>query len=312
MRLRSASLFVFVFVIMSAGALVFGGAQARVEGHVTDSKGNPIANAVVTVTSPEVSSFNLVVEADKNGVFKFLLLDATRHYLFRIEAEGFQPEERPFKVAAGSTDSVFEFTLNTIAEAAAMDTSNILEQPGYKEMTEGRKLYEAGDTVAALAKFEEAVAAKPDLLPALTALAELNYDAGDYDAALEAAGSCLEQDDENLDCLAIAANAANASGRQEAYAEFMARYEELNPEDPTILYNSAAGFLNKLDDEGARPLLEQCLDADPDYPQCNFEYGMLLLRTGDMEGAKSHLEKYLEVAPDGPDAATAEETIKYL
>ena len=92
----------------------------------------------------------------------------------------------------------------------------------------------------------------------------------------------------------------------------MARYEELNPEDPTILYNSAAGFLNKLDDEGARPLLEQCLDADPDYPQCNFEYGMLLLRTGDMEGAKSRLEKYIEVAPNGPDVATAQETIKYL
>ena len=67
-----------------------------------------------------------------------------------------------------------------------------------------------------------------------------------------------------------------------------------------------------MDDGGARPLLEKCLDADPDFPQCNFEYGMLLLRSGDMEGAKAHLEKYLEVAPDGPDAATAQETIKYL
>ena len=67
-----------------------------------------------------------------------------------------------------------------------------------------------------------------------------------------------------------------------------------------------------MDDGGARPLLEKCLDADPDFPQCNFEYGMLLLRLGDMEGAKAHLEKYLEVAPDGPDAATAQETIKYL
>jgi hypothetical protein len=39
---------------------------------------------------------------------------------------------------------------------------------------------------------------------------------------------------------------------------------------------------------------------------------MLLLRTGDMEGAKTYLEKYIEVAPDEPDAATAQETIKYL
>ena len=39
---------------------------------------------------------------------------------------------------------------------------------------------------------------------------------------------------------------------------------------------------------------------------------MLLLRAGDMEGAKAHLQKYLEVAPDGDQAATAEETLKYL
>ena len=64
MRLRSARLFVLAFVIMGAGALVFGGAQARVEGHVTDSEGKPIANARVTVTSPEVSTFLLEVEAD--------------------------------------------------------------------------------------------------------------------------------------------------------------------------------------------------------------------------------------------------------
>jgi tetratricopeptide (TPR) repeat protein len=92
----------------------------------------------------------------------------------------------------------------------------------------------------------------------------------------------------------------------------MARYRNLNPDDPALLYNSAAVFLNKLDDEGARPLLERCIEADPEFPPCHFEYGMLMLRTGDMEGAKKHLEKYLELAPDGPEAATAQETLKYL
>ena len=92
----------------------------------------------------------------------------------------------------------------------------------------------------------------------------------------------------------------------------MARYQEVNPDDPTVLYNDAAAKLNAMDDDGARPLLEKCLEADPDFPQCNFEYGMMLLRTGDLEGAKTHLQKYLEVAPDGADAGTAEETLKYL
>jgi tetratricopeptide (TPR) repeat protein len=312
MRFSKVKSFITLVVVLAAAGLVFAGAQARIEGHVTDSKGNPVANAEITITSPEVSSFHRVVTADEGGVFKFLILDATRHYLFHVAAPGFQPQERPFKVAAGSTDNVFEFTLNSLQEAAAQGTVDILEQPGYKEMEEARKLYNAGDKEAALAKFKEAAAAKPDLVPALAAIAELSYVAGDYQAAIDGAEKCLEQDDESLECLAIAANAAQSIGDNEAYAGYMARYKGLNPEDPTILYNSAAEFLNKMDDDGARPLLEKCLEADPDFPQCNFEYGMLLLRTGDMEGAKSHLEKYLEVAPDGPDAATAQETIKYL
>jgi tetratricopeptide (TPR) repeat protein len=312
MRLSRATLYVSLITLLAGAGLVFAGAQARLEGHVTDTKGKPIPNATVTITSPEVSTFNKVITADADGGFKFLILDATRHYQFHIEAPGFQPQERPFKVSAGSTDNVFEFTLKSLEEAAAEGTVNLLEQPGYKEMEEARKLYDAGDKAGARAKFEEAVAAKPDLTPALAALAELSFDAGDYKAAMDAAEKCLEQDDEFSECIAVGANAAQNLGDTEAHERYMARYKTLNPEDPTILYNTAAEFLNKMDDEGARPFLEQCLEADPDFPQCNFEYGMLLLRTGDMEGAKSHLEKYLEVAPDGPDAATAQETIKYL
>lgn len=299
-------------LVLAAASLVHAGAQARIEGVVTDTKGNPIPGAVITITSDELATFNKVINVNKKGEFKTLILDATRHYSFQVEAEGYQGQARPFKVSVGSTDNFFEFKLFSIAEATAAGKVDLLEQPGYKEFEEGKALFAAGDQEGARAKFKEAVAAKPDLLPALGALADLNYEAGDMAGALEMAGRCLEEDDESIQCLAIAANASQSLGNEEAYNEYMARYQELNPEDPTILYNDAAAFLNKMDDEGARPLLERCLDADPDFPPCNFEYGMLLLRTGDMEGAKSHLEKYLEVAPDGPDAAMAQETIKYL
>jgi tetratricopeptide (TPR) repeat protein len=92
----------------------------------------------------------------------------------------------------------------------------------------------------------------------------------------------------------------------------MARYQALNPDDPATLFNQAAEFLNALDDEHARPLLERCLAVDPAFPQCLFEYAMVLLRSGDLGGAKAHLQRYLEVAPDGRDAAAASETVKYL
>lgn len=291
---------------------VHSGTQAKIEGHVTDLAGTPIAAATVTITTTEISTFKKVITTDENGDFQTLILDATHSYTFLVEAEGFQSEESPFKVGAGSTDNFFKFKLQTEGQAAAARGIRQLEQPGYKELEEGKELMAAGDTEAARAKFAEAIAAKKDLLEAHARFAELTYHAGDMEGALAAARGCLDEDPELIQCLAIAINASGELGNEAARAEFLDRYQKLNPDDPTILFNEAAVFLNNLDDEGARPILEKCLSAAPDFPECNFEYGMLLLRSGDMEGAKTHLQKYLEIAPDGPLASTAEETIKYL
>lgn len=297
---------------MAIVAAVHAGTQAKVEGRVTDLTGTPIAAATVTITTSEVSTYEKVITTDEDGEFHALILDATRGYTFLVEAEGFQPEKRPFKVGAGSTDNFFAFKLQTEGQAAATRGIKQLEQPGYKELDEGKQLMAAGDKEAARAKFAEAVAAKPDLLEAHARLAELTYEAGDMEGALSAARSCLDEEPESTQCLAIAINACGELGIDAGRTEYMARYQKLNPDDPTVLFNEAAVLLNNLDDDGARPLLEKCLAAAPNFPECNFEYGMLLLRSGDMEGAKTHLQKCLEAAPDGPLAATAEETIKYL
>jgi tetratricopeptide (TPR) repeat protein len=311
MRNRTTTVVGFALVVVAA-AHAYAGSQARIAGRVIDSDGQPIAGAEVTITSADVAAFEKIVTTGKKGEFKVLILDATRRYLLHVEAKGYQGQERPFKVGVGTSDSFFEFTLSTVSEAQAASVGEIREQPGYKEIGEARKLYEAGDKAGALSKFEEAVAARPDLVPALTAIADISLELGQPEKALAAARQCLEIDEESIDCLAIAINATNALGDEAARSEYMVRYRNLNPDDPALLYNSAAVFLNKLDDEGARPLLERCIEADPEFPPCHFEYGMLMLRTGDMEGAKKHLEKYLELAPDGPEAATAQETLKYL
>jgi tetratricopeptide (TPR) repeat protein len=312
MIIRTLKYSLLTLILFSLAIPAHAGIQARVQGQVLDANGNPIPGAVVTITSEDVANYKKIVETDKKGTFSALIIDATRRYNFDVAADGYQSEQRPFKVQAGSTNNFFKFELVTAAEARAANEESVGEQPGYKEIGEAKELYLAGDKAGARGKLEEAVAILPDFVPALSMLGEINLELGDPGKALEIARTCLEEDDESLQCLAIAANACQDLGDDEGRAAFVARYETLNPDDPTVLYNKAAACLNKLDDDGARPALEQCLEVDPDYPECNFEYGMLLLRTGDMEGAKRHLEKYLEVAPDGRDAATAVETIKYL
>ena len=291
---------------------VWGSIQARVSGTVTDTAGKPIANATVTVTCPELQAFKKEMTTDKKGRFKLLLLDATKSYHYMIAADGYQTFETMKKVPIGSTDNQIDFTLNSLEEALASQQQEVREQPGFKELEQGFALAQQGRLEEARVSITNATELMPDSVQAWTMLSEVEYELADYDAAFEHAERCLALDDEATGCLAVAANSAQNLGMTDKHAIYIERYQQLNPDDPATVFNQAVSHLNALDDEKARPLLEECLDIDPDFPKCLYEYGMLLLRTGDLEGAKQHLERYLEVDPNGSDAATAAETVKYL
>jgi tetratricopeptide (TPR) repeat protein len=310
MRHVVISTIVIAFLLTTVTA--FAATQARVTGIVRDTAGNPVPNATVRISCPEQPAYEKNLEVDKNGKFRLLLLDATFTYIFHIDAEGFIGHDEEFKVSIGTMDNLFEFALKTEAEASAKAQEALLEKPGRKEMEAARNALEAGDREAARAALDAAVAAAPDLVSAWEELAEMVYDDGDATAALERAEGCLEQDDESVRCLAVAANAAQDLGDEEAYQGYLVRYQAANPDDPATIFNQAVHFINAQDDAQAKPLLEQCLEVDDEYSKCLFEYGMVLLRSGDTPGAKEHLERYLELHPDGEDAAMAAEVAKYL
>jgi len=312
MRKQMSRIVLAITIVTLAGSLVWAATQARVSGKVTDSVGEPIAGAIITITCPELTNYTKELETDSKGRYKVLLLDATKRYKFFIEAEGYGPRERTVKVGVGSMDNEIDIVLSSVQEVMASQQDQMRTLPGFQEFEEGQDLLAQGQKAEARAKFQEAVVAEPTLERAWIALAEMDYEMGDYKLAFEHAAACLELDEESSPCLAVAANACNKLGRTEEHIEYMNRYQALNPDDPATLFNQAVEHLNAMDDEKARPFLEQCLEVDPDFPQCVFEFGMVLLRSGDLEGAKAHLEHYIEVAPDSTDAATAQETVKYL
>jgi len=312
MRLQIIVPVVLVVIIAVVAGIAVAGPQARVSGVVVGTDGAPLAGLTVTVTSAALPKYIKEIVTDAEGEFKILLLDATQTYLFTVKADGYIEYNEEIKVMVGTTDNEFTFEMSTQQERTQAKQKELMEQPGYLEYGQAKDLLAAGNTTEARAKLEEAVDAVPDLIEALEAMANIDFQTGDNELALATARRCLEVDDESLKCLAVASNAAGNLGDTDAHAAYLATYQELNPDDPATVFNQAVVFLNKMDDESARPLLEQCLSVDPEFPKCLFQYGMVLLRSGDLEGAKAQLEKYLAVAPDGPDATAAAETVKYL
>ncbi len=288
------------------------GAQARLRGKVVDGTGAPVPNATVAITTDEIAGFRKEVEVHTDGTFTAVLLDATRHYVFHVEAPGFVPRDEPFKVPVGSTQNEFTLTLTSVEQARKVGGPELALEPGYAELGEARDMLARGKKAEARDALERAVAVDPKLLLGWSSLAQLEMDMGDARAALDSATHCLELDQESVSCLEVAANAAAALGLADQHRGFVERYQKLNPNDPAALFNEAVVYLNSMDDDAARPLLERCLASNPDFGKCLFQYGMLLLRAGDLEGAKGRLQHYLEVAPEGPDAATVREILKNL
>lgn len=294
-------------IVLVLPTLLFAQAQGHVKGTVTDVKGNPIAGAKIIITCPAVGTFRKELTTDSKGKYSLVIVDATKEYLFHVEAPGYQAIEQLNKPLIGGQTLELNFTLKRLEEAAAE-----AEEPGLRELREGRDLWEAGKKAEARAKFAEAVAKKPDLYLAWLALGDADLQAGKAGDALAAAEKCLSAKANFPPCLALAANAALAKGDKGLYEQYMAAYKKANPTDPAVLFSEAAEHLNKGEDDKAKPLLEQALAVNPDYPPALFELGMLYVRAGDNAKAKELLTHLLQVAPDYKDASVAQEMLKYL
>lgn len=299
-------------VLLLVPSLLLAQAQGRIKGLISDAKGKGIPKAKVIMTCPEIANFHREVIADDKGNYATLVVDATKEYKFRVEAQGFQPSETMAKPLIGGQTLELNFTLQSIADLQAKEVQKALDEPGIKQLREGQELSDEGKVAEARAKFAEAVRVKPDLYIAWLAMGDIDQKAGKNDDALNAAEKCLATKPNFPQCLALGMNAAQGKKDTELYQKYAAAYKNANPADPVVYFNEAVAFLNKGDDGQAKPLLEKALEADPKYADAMFQLGMVYFRTGDSTKAKELLQKFLESAPAHKEAPTAKEMLKYL
>ncbi|MFN7941684.1 MAG: tetratricopeptide repeat protein [Thermoanaerobaculia bacterium] len=317
MRARHPRSLALLTLALAATAL-WGVAQGRIRGTITDEKGKPVADVKITVTEPTVAMFKLETKTDAKGYYALTLLDATRTYTYRFEKEGYQPIETPLKVAIGANE-VHDFRILTREAALALNAKTAPaaeptpQQKAVLVYNEGAEASQQNDYETAKAKFVEALTLDPTLEAAASALAGVYYIQKDWTKAVEAAERALLIDPQDRRSLNVRFEAYKALGNTEKMKEASAALATADPESAARnLYNQGVQLYNAGKLAEALPLFEQAVAAFPKHGKAHYMLGLCYVNGGDTAKAKSELETFLSLAPDDSDAPSAREMLQYL
>jgi tetratricopeptide (TPR) repeat protein len=408
-----------LFAALAGSPAAWAQAHGRGVIRVLDVAGNPIEGALITVTQPELPKFLIETKTKKKGSAALAFADATKTYVLKIEKEGYETVEMPFK-AELRTSTEKEVTLRergqevalpeggtelrrftpsekmfnagvellqggdlegakakfneAIAENAKLAPAHAalaavyLEQENYNEAiasanrfhelepghpTGYRVLYDAyrglgqdaeaeaalaqltamgdsgdsavllynegvealriGQNATAKERFTAALAADPQLVPALVALGKVILDEGDFAAAAEKAEQALELDAENYTALLIAYESYKQLGDTENENAAFDKLAAAHPQRVAqVFYDKGVELFNAGEIRASITSFERALEADAGTIRAHYHLGIAYVNVGENDKAKGHLTQFLEMAPDDPDVATATEMLKYL
>ncbi|HXH37181.1 MAG TPA: carboxypeptidase regulatory-like domain-containing protein [Thermoanaerobaculia bacterium] len=304
---RTFALSVLALMVVAGNAFALG--EARVQGKIIDGATHkPIPFAVITIDATSGHTVHSEYKADKDGVYRFLVLDATLSYKFTFKAPGYANVEQVIKLAIGDLTTKDVTMAPASAQTAAAAPAAVKADPAVLAYNEGAELANAGKDSEAIAKIEAAVTAKPDLTAGYEALAKLYLRAKNYDKAIDRANKALEIDSDNQDMFGVLSEAYTAKGDKVKAGE----YRKKLPADAASMFNEAAHLINSGKDAEAEPMLKGAIAANDKFAAAYYELGMLYVRTQKNADAKTNLQKYLELEPNGKDAATAKEMLNYV
>lgn len=297
------------FVLLATAATqAFAIGEARMAGKIMDSvTKEPIPNPVITVEAVEKKTFKQDFKGKKDGSYAVFLLEGTIRYKFTFSAEGYAPYVETMKLTLGDTN-FRDFYLAKAGTATTQAAVKEVADPAVEAYNAAAALANAGDLAGAIAKFEEAVTVKPDLLAGWMALAKISVKAKEYPKAINAAKKVLDIDSEDGEMWTVLHQAYTATG-DKANAAIA---EKKMPASAGSLFNEAARLINQGKDAEAETALKKAVEIDEKMAVAYYELGMVYVRMGKNPQAKEALTKYLELDPNGKDAPTAKEMLNYV
>ncbi len=294
--------------ILTAGALLalvstpIWAQTGLLRGTVVDSDGNPIVGVKVTASSEELTSFRKTLTTDNKGQFKLRFQSTHLQYQFELlfEKPGYGSVKQP--MSPSSTQQMRERYVLEKSETQVVeshgDLSSVLtgtSNAAVGAFNAGLTAQREGDLATARSKYEEAVAADPELGPAFVGLAQVLLDQGEYAPAAETADRALAQDVSRAEPLRVKYQALRALGKNEEAEAIAATLEEAEGALASAkrIYNEGGEAFQAGDKETALIKFEEAAELDPSLVDAHHAVATLQLAKGNHEASATAAERAL-------------------
>ena len=306
-RILSAGL---IAILVAVSGIALAGAQARIVGKVTDGTGNPLEGVTITVTTPNLGNFKVVLTSDKDGKWGTILNDSTIKYDYLFELKGYLTVNRPgYKVPIASTG---ELNVELLTQDQAVQKGVVKEviDPYTLAFNGAVEKFQAGDLDGAIEGAKKAIELGPEKSNAYDMATKVAAARKDWDLVLLWGEKALSLEADNASMFGPLMEAYKAKGDKVKAAEYEKKFIAANPDKPEILYNQAVDFYNKGKFKEAEPILRKILEGAPEYANAHFLLGMACVNLNKIPDMKKHLGEYLRIEPSGKEAVTAKEMLE--
>jgi len=299
-------------------ALALAGSAARAQtgtarGKITDDKGQPIAEAIVTIEYQGGVTRKYETKTNKKGEYTQVGI-YPGVYKITVTKEGYQGGTQDARIALGEPTYLTDMKLLTRAAAqaaaAGSDKGRAELQASFKNATE---LTQAG-------KFDEAIAAYNQIVATNPSIPEVQYNLGyiygqkkDWASAEAAYKKALELRPSYNEAILALARVYQDSGQPDKAAELMSKAGSANEGDAKVQFNLGVFNLNSGKSEEALAAFQKAAAADPANAEPHFYIGTILVGQNKVSDAVTSLEKYLSMNPtNAQNVATAQGLLQAL
>ncbi|MDH5742026.1 MAG: tetratricopeptide repeat protein [Candidatus Aminicenantes bacterium] len=313
--LRIFLLLFFTLLTLHSAAAQAGRGTARVNGTVTDEKGNPIASAKVILELMGREGASRDTKTNKTGEWIIMGLGSGNWHI-TVSAEGFIPSETTAFVSQLENNPKIVITLKKIIK---VDTSGI-QSADLSLIQQANDLFNEGKYDEALSLLQEFLTNNPTASPTYINIGDCYKEMGEYEKAEEQYNLALEaaKTDEEIG-VEITAKAMAGIGdiylRQGKFESAQSYFEqsiELLPDNEILAYNVGEIYFANQKLVEAIQYYGIAIQIKPDWSPPYYRRGLVYLNKTDYQSAKEDFQKFLEIDPNSELSQTVRNMLEYL